>query len=149
MLTWNCRDSTPLSAAPRSRMGDQGWIFWSYKSNYLFSLSSLPSSGPYRIFVIVFNWNHFEMKLLNLRINFYLLRTLFLERSKLSVSTSERQGRRTRTQTGGGLLYWPFLIPRCDTIFRAFRLCFPAERFSIGFCRRPLPLRAASTLSWL
>ena len=27
------------------------------------------------IFVIVFNWNHFEMRLLNLRINFYLLRT--------------------------------------------------------------------------
>ena len=25
--------------------------------------------------VIVFNWNHFEMRLLNLRINFYLLRT--------------------------------------------------------------------------
>ena len=27
------------------------------------------------ILVIVFNWNHFEMRLLNLRINFYLLRT--------------------------------------------------------------------------
>ena len=24
---------------------------------------------------IVFNWNHFEMRLLNVRINFYLLRT--------------------------------------------------------------------------
>ena len=29
----------------------QGWIFWSYKS-----LSGLPESGPYRIFVLVFNW---------------------------------------------------------------------------------------------
>ena len=27
------------------------------------------------MFVIVFNWNHFEMRFLNLRINFYLLRT--------------------------------------------------------------------------
>ena len=26
-------------------------------------------------FCIFFNWNHFEMRLLNLRINFYLLRT--------------------------------------------------------------------------
>ena len=26
-------------------------------------------------YVLVFNWNHFEMRLLNLRINFYLLRT--------------------------------------------------------------------------
>ena len=25
--------------------------------------------------LIIFNWNHFEMRLLNLRINFYLLRT--------------------------------------------------------------------------
>ena len=29
MLTWNRRDSTPLSAAPRAPKGDQGWIFWS------------------------------------------------------------------------------------------------------------------------
>ena len=70
MLTWNRRDSTPLSAAPRAPKGDQRWIFWSYKS-----LSGLPESGPYRIFVLVFNWNHFEMRFLNLRINFYLLRT--------------------------------------------------------------------------
>ena len=27
--------------------------------------------------VIVFNWNHFEMRLLNLRINFYLLLTFY------------------------------------------------------------------------
>ena len=71
MLTWNRRDSTPLFPAPRGLTGDQGWIFWSYKS-----LSGLPVSGPYRIFVLVFNWNHFEMRFLNLRINFYLLRTL-------------------------------------------------------------------------
>ena len=59
------------------RHGPQRWIFWSYKS-----LSGLPESGPYRIFVLVFNWNHFEMKLLNLRLNFYLLRTyLFIASS--------------------------------------------------------------------
>ena len=46
MLTWNRRDSPPLSAAPRAPKGDQGWIFWSHKS-----LSGLPESGPYRIFV--------------------------------------------------------------------------------------------------
>ena len=52
MLTWNRRDSTHLSAVPRApKGGDQGWIFWSYKS-----LSVLPESGPYRIFfVLVFN----------------------------------------------------------------------------------------------
>ena len=27
MLTWNRRDLTPLSAAPRTPKGDQGWIF--------------------------------------------------------------------------------------------------------------------------
>ena len=63
----------PLSAAPRAPKCDQGWIFWSYKSLY-----GLPESGPYRIFILVFNWNHFEMRLLNLRINFYLLRTFVL-----------------------------------------------------------------------
>ena len=68
MFIWNRRDSTPLSAVPRAPKDDQGWIFWSYKS-----LSGLPELGPYRIFVLVFNWNHFEMRLLNLRINFYLL----------------------------------------------------------------------------
>ena len=73
MLTWNRRDSTPLSAAPRAPNSDQGWIFWSYKS-----LSVLPESGPYQIFVLVFNWNHFEIRFLNLRSNFYLLQTFFL-----------------------------------------------------------------------
>ena len=64
-IFWQC---SPLSAAPRAPKGDQGWIFWSYKS-----LSGLPDSGSYRIFflVLVFNWNHFEMRLLNLRINFF------------------------------------------------------------------------------
>ena len=46
VLTWNQRDSTPLSAAPWAPKGDQGWIFWSHKS-----LSGLPESGPYRFFV--------------------------------------------------------------------------------------------------
>ena len=38
----------------------------------------LPESGPYRIFVLVFNWNHFEMRLLNLRINFFIYCGLFV-----------------------------------------------------------------------
>ena len=44
ILTWNRRDSTPLSAAPCAPKGDLEWIFWSYKS-----LSGLLESGPYRI----------------------------------------------------------------------------------------------------
>ena len=77
MLTWNCRDSTPLSAAFRAPKGDQGWIFSFYKSNYLFSLSGFHSRVRTE-FVIVFNWNHFEMRLLNLRINL-----LFIAEKKL------------------------------------------------------------------
>ena len=70
MPTWNCRDSTPLSAAPWAPKGDQGWIFWSYKSNYLFSLSGF-HSWVCTEFVIVFLLGMlFEMRLFNLRINF-------------------------------------------------------------------------------
>ena len=52
--------------------GDEGWIFCSYKSNYLFSLSGLPgSSGPYRICTnCPYRESFFEMRLLNLSINF-------------------------------------------------------------------------------
>ena len=72
MLTWNRKDSTALPAAPRASKGEQGWIFWSYKS-----LSGLPESGPYRMFCtclligIILRWGFF----FNQRINFYLLRT--------------------------------------------------------------------------
>ena len=37
--------------------------------------SSLVSSNYFYTIVIDFNWNHFEMRLLNLKINFYSLRT--------------------------------------------------------------------------
>ena len=77
-IFWQCSPGTaetqrlyPLRHGPRRAIKDG--FFWSYKS-----LSVLPGSGPYRIFVLVFNWNHFEMRFLNLRINFYLLRTFFL-----------------------------------------------------------------------
>ena len=53
-IFWQCSPGTaetqrlyPLRHGPRR--GEQGWIFWSYKS-----LSDLPESGPYRIFVLVF-----------------------------------------------------------------------------------------------
>ena len=37
IFTWNRRDSTPLSAAPRAPKGDQGWIFfWSYNPYLVF-----------------------------------------------------------------------------------------------------------------
>ena len=43
MLTWNHRDSTPLSAAPQAPKGDQGWTFWSYKSLSILSrVGSVP-----------------------------------------------------------------------------------------------------------
>ena len=41
MLTWNRRDTMPLSAVPRAPKGDQGWIFWCQKSNSGFN--SYPS----------------------------------------------------------------------------------------------------------
>ena len=40
-------------------------------------LKSYCSKLLWQTSVVVFNWNHFEMRLLNLRINFYLLRTFF------------------------------------------------------------------------
>ena len=74
-IFWQCSPGTvetqhlyPLRHGPRRAIEDG--FFWSYKS-----LSGLPESGFYRIFVLVFNLNHFETRLLNLRINFYLLRT--------------------------------------------------------------------------
>ena len=61
-IFWQCSPGTvetqrlyPLRHGPRKV--DQGWIFWSYKS-----LSGLLESGPYRIFVLVFNWRRPEVK---------------------------------------------------------------------------------------
>ena len=72
MLTWSRRDSTPLSAAPRAPKGDQGWFFCLINpiicSPYLIFHSRVRTE-----FVIVFNWNHFAMRLLNLRINFFFI----------------------------------------------------------------------------
>ena len=72
MLTWNRRDSTPLSAAPRRAIKDGffGLINPIICSPYMVFHSRVRSE-----FVIVFSWNPFEMRLLNLSINFYFLRT--------------------------------------------------------------------------
>ena len=40
--------------------------------------------------------------------------------------------RRTRTQTGRGVLYWPYLNPCWDSIFRALHPCFQDKKFSTG-----------------
>ena len=44
----------------------------------------------------------------------YLSLYYFSKGPKLAVSLRERKSRRRRTQTGGGLLYWPFLYLRCE-----------------------------------
>ena len=69
-IFWQCSPGTAETHGTRRAIKDE--FFWSYKS-----LSSLPESGTNRIFVLVFNWNHFEMRFLNLRLNFYFLRTFF------------------------------------------------------------------------
>ena len=73
-----------------------------------------------------------------------------------SVSVRERQRQGDGVQTGGGLLYSPFLNLHCDSIFRAICLCFLDERFSTGvhcgLLHSPQPWvapNAASTLTWL
>ena len=56
----------------------------------LWDRGSIPSrgtkNGTWCLFV--FNWNHFEMSLLNLRINFYLLRTFFPHLGRFCVVSS-------------------------------------------------------------
>ena len=53
-----------------------GWVLWHINHCRLFNAkSSLYRYNEYIWFIVFFNWNHFEMRLLNLRINFYLLRT--------------------------------------------------------------------------
>ena len=71
-LFWQCSPGTvetqrfyPLRHGPRR--GDQGWIFWSYKSNYLVFHS--------RVRTEYFIGNPFKTRFVDLRINFYLLRT--------------------------------------------------------------------------
>ena len=67
-IFWQCSPGTvETQRLSPLRHGHRRWIFWSYKS-----LLGLPESGPYRIFVLVFNWNDLEMRLLNLRIIFFI-----------------------------------------------------------------------------
>ena len=71
MLTWKRRDSTPLSAVPRAPKGDQGWIFWSYKSNYLVFHSRVRTECcNCLLIVIILRWGFLIWELI-----FYLLRT--------------------------------------------------------------------------
>ena len=65
MLTWNRRDST-LRHGPRRVIKDG---FFGLINPYLVFHSRVRTEFLY----LSFNWNHFEMRLLNLRINFYLL----------------------------------------------------------------------------
>ena len=92
MLIWNCRDSMPLSAAFWQRSpgivetqhlyplchGPRRAIkvgFFGLINSIICSLYLVFHSRVCTEFVIVFIGNPFEMRLLNLRINFYLLRT--------------------------------------------------------------------------
>ena len=62
-----------------------------------------------QITVLVFNWNHFEMRLLNLRINFYLLRTFCSHLGSFCVVSSFTTFRPNFTS---GLLQVILLRPR-------------------------------------
>ena len=62
MLTWNRRDSTPLSAAPWRAIKDG---FFGLINPYLVFQSRVRTE----FFVLVFNWNHFWDEAFNLRIN--------------------------------------------------------------------------------
>ena len=82
--------------------------------------------------------------------------SLFLEKSEIDYKCEweTETGRwRTLTETGGGLLYWPFLNPRCDSIFTTLRLCFLNERSKQGSAIGPLGLSghllATLQTSWL
>ena len=83
-IFWQCSPGTeetqrlyPLRHGPRRAIKDGffGLINPIICSPYLVFHSRVRTE-----FVIVFNWNHFEMRLPNLRINFYLLRTFCLQR---------------------------------------------------------------------
>ena len=74
-IFWQCSPGTvetqrlyPLRHGPRGAIKDG---FFGLINPYLVFQSRVCTE----FFVLVFNWNHFEMRLLNLRINFYLLRT--------------------------------------------------------------------------
>ena len=58
--------------------------------------------------------------------------------SLLLENVSQRQGDVDRLRHNNQrLLYWPFLKPRCDTIFRAWCLCFLTKGSQLGYARRP------------
>ena len=55
-LTWNRRDSTPLSAAPQGPKGDQGWIF-GLKNPYLVFQSRVRTEFLYLSLIgIILRW---------------------------------------------------------------------------------------------
>ena len=56
-----------------------------------------------------------------------------------SVTETERQDRNPKdADTSGGLLYWPFFNPRCDSIIRVLRPYFLDERCPSVVCCGPL-----------
>ena len=74
--------------------------------------------------------------------------SLLLEKSpKFCVRKTGRQ--RTWTQAGRGLLYWPFLRPHSDFIFKDLLLCFLDERFLHGITCVPLLPYPGGHPGWL
>ena len=51
------------------------WLHYVITTNTYMTITDTKPLNTNTKYDFVFNWNHFEMRLLNLRINFYLLRT--------------------------------------------------------------------------
>ena len=110
------------------------WIFTFY--NFIFvNLSALNAID--RVCVVLRTGILKNEESITKRHNTFLYKinhSLFLKRVEIHCKhVGVETEAKTRTQTGGGLLYWPFLNPRVDSIFRDLRLCFLDERFSTGF----------------
>ena len=102
-IFWQCSPGTietqrlyPLCHAPQRaiKVGFFGLINPIMYSPYLVFHSRVRTE-----FVIVFNWNHFEMRLLNLRINFlfYLLQTFCPHLGSFCVFTKKTTKMRTKS----------------------------------------------------
>ena len=132
-------------------LGDR-WIFWvSLVTAVLddFNASILEGVKDSKLFLLIiwmvkkltsnmnvydFNWNHFEIKLLNLRINFYLLRTFCPHLGSFCVVSSFTTFRPNFTS---GLLQLIFLRPRIGMLITGDTVT-----------KLSIPIRGCGKISW-